>query len=282
MDVTEQSAPEAELETPSEVAQDPADTATEDGAQPDEQSEAPLTEAELVEVERNGKKYAIPKELEPELLMQSDYTRKAQEVAEHRKELERHQQLFQQAVTIHRENQQAYVALASIDHELQKYAGVDWNALTQADPGRAQQAFVEYQALRDRRSQAAAFVSQREQQLMQAQEHAQRENLRAGVDRLQKEIPGGFTSELAGRLLEQGRKEGWPDAKLSSLDDPVAVKLLWKARQYDQMVEKAKKAQPKPAETAQVIPAKTSAKAPESMSTEEWMKWRDRQAKARK
>ena len=83
-------------ETPDElpVDTDPGDTegdeGTEDGGEP--------TAPEYVTLERNGKQFQVPKELEGEFLMQGDYTKKTQTVAEKAKELEaREQQLSQQA-----------------------------------------------------------------------------------------------------------------------------------------------------------------------------------------
>lgn len=50
-----------------------------------EDNEEGSQEDDLEEVEHSGKKYRIPKELKPALMLQADYTRKTQEAAEARR-----------------------------------------------------------------------------------------------------------------------------------------------------------------------------------------------------
>ena len=58
---------------------------TEDGeGNPDEESEP---EDDTEEVDYEGKKYRVPKDIKDALLRQSDYTRKTQELAEHRNQV---------------------------------------------------------------------------------------------------------------------------------------------------------------------------------------------------
>src|SRR5215204_3179929 len=59
-------------------------------------TEAETEAEELEEIERNGKKYKIPTALKSELLMQQDYTRKTQEVAEQRRAIEAEQQALEE------------------------------------------------------------------------------------------------------------------------------------------------------------------------------------------
>src|SRR5215204_4003947 len=68
----------------------------------DETAETDTSEdEEFEEVERAGKKYRIPAALKGELMMQSDYTKKTQEVSETRKALEaREAEIAQQAARV--------------------------------------------------------------------------------------------------------------------------------------------------------------------------------------
>jgi hypothetical protein len=52
---------------------------------PDEEGEAIDPAEDGEEIEHEGRKYLVPKALKPLLLMQADYTRKTQEVAEQRR-----------------------------------------------------------------------------------------------------------------------------------------------------------------------------------------------------
>ena len=64
--------------------------AEDESPQPEEMEPPP----ELEEVEHEGKKYQIPKPLKGALLMQADYTRKTQEVAEQRRAVEEQQRQY--------------------------------------------------------------------------------------------------------------------------------------------------------------------------------------------
>lgn len=272
MDTTaEQSAPAAELVP--EVVTDPAQEGQDSETQPDEQA----AEAALVEIERNGKKYAIPKELEPELLMQSDYTRKAQEVAENRRALEAQQASFQQSIGHQRELIQGIAQVAAIDRELQQYAEVDLNALAAQDPGRAQQVFMRQQQLKEARGQMVQAVTSREQQLSAQQEHFMAQAVAQTRARAEKEIPG-WSPDVDGALLKYVAKAGFnaQQTKAIAADFP-SVNVLWKAMKYDELTSKKPAAAAGPAPVAEVVRAKTGERSPESMSTEQWMKWRKAQ-----
>ena len=80
----EQTADEATLE------QDNGDAVPE--PELDENGEPIEVEEEAEEVDFEGKKYLVAKELKDALLRQSDYTRKTQEVAETRKQIEAERQ----------------------------------------------------------------------------------------------------------------------------------------------------------------------------------------------
>lgn len=276
----EQSAPAAELET--QVATEPADTSAEAEAQTDEQStEGEPPALELVEIERNGKRFAIPKELEPELLMQSDYTKKATEVAETRKALEAREAQFQQATAIHGELVQGLAHVTAIERELQQLRQVDLNALSQTDPGQAQQVFLRMGQLKDARDQAANAIAQRHQALS----HMQTERIVKAVEdsrtKAAKEIPG-WSAKTDQELLEYVNKQGFTEQQARAIAaDFGSVKTVWKAMQYDKLMSKqqAKPAAAAPAPVAHVVRSTTATKTPESMATEEWMKWRTKQVR---
>jgi hypothetical protein len=274
---------EQSVEQPAELTQQSAEveassTPTEVDSQLDEQTEVPADTTEFVEVERNGKKYSVPKELEAELLMQSDYTRKAQELAENRKALEHHKELFQQAVQIQKQQQQVFAQAAATAAELQRYASIDWNALSQADPGQAQQAFIRYQQLRDAYGTQMQALSRAEAEFTQTTQAQQQAALKRAADQLMRELPEFTKPETSEKLTEQGRKLGATNEELSTVTQPWIVKALWKAAQYDALAGKVTaKPAAKPAAVAQVIPAKSAPRSLETMSTTDWMKARQAQ-----
>lgn len=239
-------------------------------------------EEELEEIEFNGKKYAVDKDMKDAFMRQDDYTRKTQEVAEQRRALEQAQMAFQQHAQIQQQNLQAYSHLAAMDSQLEQYQNVDWQALSNEDPVQAQQAFFQYNQLKDARNQAAEGIRQREQYAL----HQQQENLarlsEQGKETLQREIPN-WSSELAGKLSKSGIEHyGFTDAEMSSVLDPRMVKVLHDAFQYRQMMTKAK-AKPTAPDVKPVKSLKgkgPSRKDPSKMNTAEWMEWRNSQVRA--
>jgi hypothetical protein len=283
-EVAEQSVAEAPELTQETTAVDTAlASTTGETSEVDEQVATEVTEAELVEIERNGKKHKIPKELEAELLMQADYTRKAQELAENRRALESHRDLFQQAVAIQRQHQQVFAQAAATAAELQKYANVDWNALTQADPGQAQQAFIRYQQLRDNFGMQSQALSRAEADFNQAQQAQQAAVLTKAQQQLARDLPEYTKPGTAAKLTEQGQKLGASEQELAVVSQPWVVKALWKAAQYDALVNKATaKPEAKPAPVASTVQARSAPRSLDSVSSiNDWMKTRQAQLNKR-
>lgn len=233
-------------------------------------------EEDFVEVEREGKKYAIPKALQADLLRQEDYTRKTQEVAELRRQAEQQQQHVQQTLVSQRENLAAYAKLQTIDAQIEQFRGVDWNALSNDDPVKAQQAFFRYTQLRDERGAVASEISQREQQQQQQRAYALHEQIAKGREVLAKEIPG-FGAETVNSLVDYGVKFGYSEAEVRGVTDPKAVKLLWKAMQYDKLTSSKPQSKQEPAPVAKVVRAKAAERPESKMSTDEWMAKRNRE-----
>ena len=93
-----------------------------------EEAEASEPEEETEEVEWDGKKYAVPKPLKAGLMMQADYTRKTQEVAEVRKALETRAAEIDQQAELHRETLTQRVQLEKLSDQLSQFQSLDWDA----------------------------------------------------------------------------------------------------------------------------------------------------------
>lgn len=231
------------------------------------------------ELDFEGKKYAVPKELKDSFLRQSDYTRKTQEVAEQRKALEAQAAQIQQAAATQQQNLQAYAGLAALDGQLQQYSQVDWQKYSEDDPVQAQQAWFQYQTLKDQRMNLAGQISQHEQMTLQQRQHAVATQLEKGREVLSAEIPN-WSGDLAKNLSKAGVENyGFSAEEISQVMDPRMVKVLHDAYQYRQIMSKAK-AKPKAPEAQPIRSVKgrgASRKNPDKMSTEEWMAWRNKQ-----
>ena len=271
--------PTAEVADPN--AELPPETAT-DGEQP--QGQAQPVEDDHEEVEREGQKYRIPKALKGEFLMQQDYTRKTQEVAETRKSLEAE---LTQVRKFNDDMINAKAEVVSLDKTLAQYQQVDWNALASQDPVKAQQLWIDYSQLKERRQQAVQQYGQAEHQLTlkSQQEFAKRVEETKGV--IQRDIHG-WSPELENNLFGFAKTIGFPDdrIKLAMATDPASVKLLHMAYQASQMLKKATQPPQAPAVTPKPVPKVSGAakadKDPSEMTDKEFAAWRRRQIAQRR
>lgn len=229
------------------------------------------------EVDYDGEKYRVPKKLKDALLRQEDYTRKTQEVAEQRRALESEVQQFQQAAELQRQNLQGYAQLAALQSQLEQYSGVNWSQFSSDDPQAAQQAFFQYQQLKDATQTLKSTLQQQETQTLQAQHQLRARQLEQGKAELARAIPG-FNEQLAVQIVNHGKEYGFSESELKSVMDPRMVKVLNDARLYRESVKKATTTKQPEVKPAGKIQGKAPVKQdPEKMSTEEWLKWRNKQ-----
>ena len=112
-------------------------TITLDIADGDEQpEEGQATEPELEDVEINGKTYRVPKDVAPHLMMQADYTRKTQEVAEIRKAVEAQRAEIQREAELNQAMIDDIAQARAVDARLQALQRVNWNEVPLEDQQR--------------------------------------------------------------------------------------------------------------------------------------------------
>jgi len=278
----------AELEDNAEPTEEPAVESADDEEDLDEALIEALKEAEgdgLSEVEFEGKTYKVAPELKDALLRQSDYTRKTQEVAEQRKQIEEQQAQFQQMQAIRQQNQAAYAKLSALDMQIAEYDQVDWQAASTTNPEQAQAAFMAFQQLKDQRGKMAQEIQMHESQAIQQQRAMLQQQAEKGRESLANEIPN-WSPELQQDLTKYSVDTlGFTEHEINNVYDPRHVKVLHKAYMYDQMLARAKKAKTK---TPDVQPVKTvkgtgpSKKDPRNMSTEDWIRQRNKEVQRRK
>ena len=254
----------------------------EDELETEEPEGQPEVEYEVIEYE--GKEYELPVELKDAVLRQGDYTKKTQEVAEQRKALETQTEQFQRAVSTHQENLQEYAQLQMVGQQLQQYQNVDWGKMAQDDPATAQQHQFKYMQLRDQFTQLDTHLKTKHQQAI----HEAQENLNKQVEQgktvLARDIKGwndGVDDQLTQYCLDQGFTEEEVQ-RIKNPVQPLSVKLIHKAFLYDKLQANAKKkpqADVKPVRSVRGK-AKTQ-KDPDKMSSDEWLRWRNKQIKSR-
>lgn len=232
------------------------------------------TDPEFEEVEYEGKRYALPKELKDAILRQSDYTRKTQELAQQREQSAAEIAAEKARIEADRANFQAAARLVALDDRLQQFANVDWQALSQSDPVAAQQQFFQYQQLKDARGGLVAQIQQHESQRALQEREATARAMQQANEVLGREIKG-WSPEVAKELRAVAKSLGADDKSVDSIREPWIVKALYAQKVLSEMTAKAQAKPPPPP----AVPVKTVTGGPQKatvdvnkMSIDEYMR----------
>ena len=262
--------PETEEATPTEeeesqpVAEDESfEEESEEEEEPEGEEESEETEGEeeeeLYAVTVNGEEVAVSlDELLSGYSRQSDYTRKTQEVANDRKQMEALQQQYNSEVyQIQQERQQYMDALTNIiagqGSEIEKFSNINWDELREQDP-------IEYVTTREQyreaqeRIQSMQYQQAQTAQVQQAQmNQARHQMLKVERGKLVEALPEwdqpGTQKELADTLQTYAKTQGFTQEELTELIDHRSILVLLKAHKYDQLQNsdvKSKKLKNKP------------------------------------
>lgn len=254
-------------------------------AEDSEQEQPEEEEEEFEEVERNGKTYKVPKALKAELLMQADYTRKTQELAEARKawEAERSKRDVDDEAYI-----TARAAEKAINNRISQIEAItpqEWQRIDAEDArngtAKGRQLDRELAHLKTQREQVDRTIKEHSEQrdLAAQQEFAkQRENF---AKTLQEKI--GLTPELDEKLTSFAMSKGVAAEELQQMTDPRMGELLYLAFKGEEAMKK-QMAAVRAAKASKVQPAERVAgkgAAPsglrDELSAEEWVKRRNEQ-----
>jgi len=248
-DEEEQTPLEAEAEATEEVESEEAtDDNPDDQAEEEEQSEDEVPA--LLKLKVNGEDVEKPLDEVVALAQQGlDYTQKTQQVAEQRKELEVYaesikaqEQAFHEQMQLNNVLIEEVAKITSLDQQLNQYANVNWNQLSDNDFVEAQKLFFTYNQLQQERSQLVSQFEVKKQQVVQKQTQLMAEKIAKGKEILAKEIPN-WSPETNQALLSTGKDYGFSDAELNAIVDPRHVKVLhdamqWRKLQQNSVVKK--------------------------------------------
>jgi hypothetical protein len=267
----------------------PADGMQDDGAEgAEEQDEAKPEEIEEIELSFGAKtlkvaKSAIPDEVRTELEeftknIQGDYTRKTQEVAEQRKEVEAQRELYGKLQTLGGEARTAFYAGEALLKELQQLEQIDLRQLRQSNPDQARWISDEIAIKRGEFNRQVNAVSHYEQAMTAEEQRAVASLEEAGRARIAKTVKGFDADAVVAYAVKAGVSE--QDAKKWPLN-PITAEFAWKAMQYDKLhasTKAATAAKPNAAPSAPVraVSGKStgaSVKSPEQMSDDEYYRW---------
>ena len=245
----EQTPLEADAEATEEVESEEAtDDNPDDQAEEEEQSEDEVPA--LLKLKVNGEDVEKPLDEVVALAQQGlDYTQKTQQVAEQRKELEVYaesikaqEQAFQEQMQLNNVLIEDVAKITSLDQQLNQYANVNWNQLSDNDFVEAQKLFFTYNQLQQERSQLVSQFEVKKQQVVQKQTQLMAEKIAKGKEILAKEIPN-WSPETNQALLSTGKDYGFSDVELNAIVDPRHVKVLhdamqWRKLQQNSVVKK--------------------------------------------
>lgn len=238
---------------------------------------AEAVEPETVEIEFDGQLYAVPLALKGGFLRQADYTRKTQELAEHRRAVEAERQALEAQRRAAAGANRDRAHLAALDQQLEAFAGLDWESLGEADPDRAQALWARFQDAEALRADYADAVSRWEADERAASLRDAAEQMAETGRKLREEIDG-WSPEVAARLVDYAQSFGVTLDELAEVADARLWKILHRAWRADeaQSREAAQSAQAvRPAVLVSGVAAAGGVR--DELATAEWMARRNQQ-----
>lgn len=243
------------------------------------------------EIEIGGEKYEIPKKaaklLQAERMMQADYTRKTQEVAEQRKAQEYARTQFESQVRAQQEFLSDYASLHGLQQQIDQYANVDWNGLQAQDMNLYLQHDRNLRNLQAQQAQVAQGIAQKQQQRALNEQQAFAKQIQEADAFLSREIPNWGTGR-SNELLDYTTKQlGIPESVIVPMvrANPQIAVFIHKAEMLDRL---QKQASQKPATPAAAPVAKLSVKSSsgsnktqDEMTPAEWLAHRNKTKKVR-
>ena len=197
---------------------------------PEEQTE----EDDSEEVEFEGKQYKLPKELKDALLRQADYTRKTQDVASKRRELEEREQFLQVQEQIRGVALDKIAEVRALQQQMAEYEKLDWARLAEENPTQYLQLDRQQRSLAAKAQALQGEVQQLSQAEMAKVQEYRAQVLAKGMEELKRDLPG-FGPELVTELRKTGERFGFSEQELASVVDPRMVKILHAAHQWQKL-----------------------------------------------
>lgn len=203
-----------------------------------EQSVEDDADADLEDLELDGKKYRVPKELKRGFLRQDDYTRKTQELAEERKVTQSRIDNAIKMVESAERYEKQIGFIAAIDAELAQFDQQTLLRLRQEDPNAYAQRVADLQLLQQHRFNAVTGLQQLQSQHREAFNRELSMLRETNEKELSRRIKG-WSSDTASAVEKYALDYGFPKEQIEQAVDWKQREILWKAMQYDNL-KKAK------------------------------------------
>lgn len=247
--------------------------------------EADNQEDDAEEIEHEGQKYVLPKNLAKEfregILRQADYTRKTQEIAETKRAIEAERSALAAAATAQEELFADKMRVKQLTDMVSYYESVDWDAADLEDPDLAAREWRKFTKAQMDLGAAKQELTNKEAARLREQQAATAQALQQTSAELRRTIPG-WGQDLALKLMENATKNyGVSNEDLAEATDAPSWKMLHDLYLFQQAKSKqvtGARAQ----QAAQTAPIKTvgtkgGAVSPTSdrASIDAWMKSRN-------
>lgn len=280
-------APEAGAEAPTEPTVEEPERIEPEAPEAEaegEEEQQPAEDADWEDFEWDGKALKVPKSLRDGVMMHADYTKKTQEVAAQRRELENTAKRVQEQARLYSEDLEKRAEYVSVRKQLEQYGQVDWQQYADSDPVAAQKHYIAFQQLQGQARQLEGEIQQRQsQRAAEAQrsvEEATAKRLAETQEFARKSIKG-WTPETDKQVIDFAIAQGVELDDLRAAMNPTIYKILHLASLGHKVLEKpatqppATKAQP-----LQTVSARGNAPARKSladMSMDEYAAYRQKQ-----
>ena len=233
-----------ESENDEEVVEDTVDD-EEPEIEDDVEEDSEEQPIQNIKLKVNGEEIEKPLDEVVALAQQGlDYTKKTQEVAEQRKELESLQAQFNETTKQYQEQQQLnnlliedVAKVTALDQQLAQYQNVDWQQLSDSDFVEAQKLFFQYNQLQKERTEAVSQFEAKQREALNRQQQMIAQQVAKGKEQLAKEIPN-WSQETTQDIITNGKEYGFTDAELNSIIDPRHVRVLHDAMQWRKLKSK--------------------------------------------
>jgi len=258
---TEEGQPTEEEESQPEEEDESLEEEEEEESEEEDESEPADEEddEELYAVTVDGEEVGVSlEELMRGYSRQSDYTKKTQQVAEDRREMESLQEKYNSEIAQIQAERNQYVdalnrVVQNTSSELDKYSDIDWVALKESDPIEYVTRRDEYREAQDniKKIQEEQVAASRRQQFAQKQNYEQVVSAERGklVEFIPEFADDSKRKAIVDSIQSYAITQGFTSDELDNLVDHRSVVVLDKARKYDEVQKanpKAKKLKNKP------------------------------------
>lgn len=227
------SAMEAKLFGPAEEEQEALSQEAEAPEVAQDETDAESQPVDLEEIEADdGEKFQVPKKLKDAFLRQKDYTQKAMEVAEHRRNVALQMEALQAQQVFDKHVEPKRKELDQVKSELQQFKSID---ATQLDSEQLMRLQLRISSLKEKAAEIEQGIQSDAQQFAQWHVEHRKKLTQQGEQFLKTVIPQ-WGDEAKRDAATTAKAAGYTDEEIGQAFDPRFVRLAWEAAQYRKLM----------------------------------------------